>query len=168
MRRIANARSRVQSRLVFGSLSFGNPKLQWRIQNFPQVGGANICRGGSRIPRRRGANPNFPKNCIKLRKFWSVGAPLGSTTDKILPNFSKNCMKLKEGVSVQGRPCRDTPPRIRKTGGTHPGMLLCFICVLFQDHLMATQRKFYCTYVFSLPIFVGRRKECSLFIFRVR
>ena len=38
-------------------------------------------RGGSRIPRRRGRQPSmrryqnthFPKNCMKLRKFWSVG-----------------------------------------------------------------------------------------------
>ena len=38
-------------------------------------------RGGSRIPHRRGRQPsggrsqhtNFPKNCMKLRKFWSVG-----------------------------------------------------------------------------------------------
>ena len=33
-------------------------------------------RGGSRISRRRGHQhtnlPDFPKNCMKLRKFWSV------------------------------------------------------------------------------------------------
>ena len=48
-----------------------------------------VFRDGSRIPHRRGANlpgganplgghqhrslPCFPKNCMKLRKFWSVG-----------------------------------------------------------------------------------------------
>ena len=48
-------------------------------------------RGGSRIPRRRGGAPTnkfaiFPKNCMNLRKFWSVGkaraggTPLGSAT----------------------------------------------------------------------------------------
>ena len=40
-------------------------------------------RGGYRIPRRRGRQPlgghqhtnlsDFPKNCTKLRKFWSIG-----------------------------------------------------------------------------------------------
>ena len=45
-------------------------------------------RGGSRISHRWGRQPsrgrrqhtNFPKNCMKLRKFWSGGAP-GSATD---------------------------------------------------------------------------------------
>ena len=40
-----------------------------------------MIRGGSRISRRRGRHPSrgmcqhthFPKNCMKLRKFWSVG-----------------------------------------------------------------------------------------------
>ena len=59
-------------------------------------------RGGSRIPCRSGADPlggrlhtilsNFPKNCMKLRKFWAVGGrggrapgapPLGSATENI-------------------------------------------------------------------------------------
>ena len=45
-----------------------------------------VIRDGYRIPRRRGRQPlggrqhtnlpDFPKNCMKLRKFWSVeGAP---------------------------------------------------------------------------------------------
>ena len=54
--------------------------------------------GGYRIPRRRGRQlvggaptyklAGFPKNCMKLRKFWSVGgggAPLGSVTDHVSP-----------------------------------------------------------------------------------
>ena len=48
-------------------------------------------RGGSRIPRRRGVNPpggfcqKFPKNCMKLRKFWAVGGPsLRSATEDAL------------------------------------------------------------------------------------
>ena len=53
-------------------------------------------RGGTRIPRRRGANPpgsanirflpNFPKkNCMKLRKFWAEaeGCPLRSTRQQM-------------------------------------------------------------------------------------
>ena len=56
---------------------------------------AYICRGGSKIPHRRGRQPFrrgvniqiFPKNCMKSRKCWSIGggawgAPLGSATDK--------------------------------------------------------------------------------------
>ena len=39
-------------------------------------------RSGSRIPRRRGCQhtnlPDFPKNCMKLRKFWSVGEAPGT------------------------------------------------------------------------------------------
>ena len=44
-----------------------------------------VVRGGSRIPRRRGRQPSrkgrqptilpkFPKNCMKLRKFWALGS----------------------------------------------------------------------------------------------
>ena len=41
-----------------------------------------LFRGGSRISRRRGCQPsegrhqhtNFPKNCMKLRTFWSIGS----------------------------------------------------------------------------------------------
>ena len=59
--------------------------------------GWGIIRGGYRIPGRSGCQPlggyqhtnlpDFPKNCMKLRKFWSVGGraprepPLGSATD---------------------------------------------------------------------------------------
>ena len=32
-----------------------------------------LCRGRSRISRRKARTYKFPKNCIKLRKFWSVG-----------------------------------------------------------------------------------------------
>ena len=52
-------------------------------------------RGGSRIPRRRGANPpggrqhmilpNFAKNYMKLRKFWAVGGACAGGTPLNLP-----------------------------------------------------------------------------------
>ena len=52
----------------------------------------DLTRAGSRIPHRRGRQPvggggqhtnlpDFPKNCMKLRKFWSVGGPGGVPLD---------------------------------------------------------------------------------------
>ena len=62
-------------------------------------------RGGSRISRQpskgRRQYTNFPKNCMKLRKFWSVGgvcaggAPLGSATAHCL-----NSVKLHGQLPV--------------------------------------------------------------------
>ena len=47
---------------------------------FPVGGGANPPEGG----RQHTNFPDFPKNCMKLRKFWSVGGlagvPLGYAT----------------------------------------------------------------------------------------
>ena len=62
--------------------------------------------GGYKIPRRRGRQPSiakgphFPKNCMKLRKFWSVGGcapgspPLGSTTE--------NHFNPRQNVGING------------------------------------------------------------------
>ena len=66
-------------------------------------------RGGSRFPHRRGrqlprggANlwfcQKFPKNCIKLRTFWTVGG-LGAPTY----DFAKFCEKLHENQKMLGR-----------------------------------------------------------------
>ena len=50
------------------------------------MSGSRILPGGGADPPGGGANIQicqvFPKNCMKLRKFWSVGggAPLGSAT----------------------------------------------------------------------------------------
>ena len=52
--------------------------------------------GGSANPPGRGCQPmilpNFPKNCMKLRKFWTMGgraggAPLRSDTDMQKLNY---------------------------------------------------------------------------------
>ena len=71
---------------------------------------------GSRIPRRRGANPpqgtptndfaaHFPKNCMVFRKFWAVGGaplnpPLDVTSDialiKLLRYFNKPSKSLRK------------------------------------------------------------------------
>ena len=57
-------------------------------------------RGGYRIPRRRGANSqggrqhtnqlDFPKNCMKLRKFWSVGG----ARVKGAPPWIRHCLPI--------------------------------------------------------------------------
>ena len=62
---------------------------------FPESHG----RGGSRIPSRRGRQPargrqhmilsKFPKNCMKLRKFWAVGPPLHMTQNHKIIFFTK-------------------------------------------------------------------------------
>ena len=54
-------------------------QLQLQLLSHRMIGN----RGGSRIPCRRGCRPsrghqhtilsNFPKNCMKSRKFWAVG-----------------------------------------------------------------------------------------------
>ena len=68
------------------------------------------CRGGSRIPRRRGRQPsmekrqhaNFPKNCMKLRKFWSLGGRPRSATEllSILMERSRY-IEIQKIVSIQ-------------------------------------------------------------------
>ena len=83
-------------------------------------------RGRSRIPRRRGRQPsrrgcqhtifpNFPKNCMKMRKFWAVGArapgapPLDPQLSWIAP-----------------LPPNSIPPQQRAVCILHPtGMLSC-------------------------------------------
>ena len=43
---------------------------QWRIQDFPEEGGANPKGRGGRQPI---IWPIFPKNCMKMKKFWARG-----------------------------------------------------------------------------------------------
>ena len=51
---------------------------QWRIQDFPE-GGAPTSEGGGRQPI---IWPIFPKNCMKMKKFWPRGGrPLRPTLD---------------------------------------------------------------------------------------
>ena len=57
-----------------------------------------------------------------------------------------------QGVFVQANLCRESLPL--QTEKLYASYLNAFVlyCVLFDDHLMTTQRKFYCTFVFSLQI----------------
>ena len=43
-------------------------KIQWRIQDFPEVGEPTL-QGG----RQHTILPNFPKNCMKLKEFGPPG-----------------------------------------------------------------------------------------------
>ena len=84
------------------------------------------CRGGSTIHRRRGCQssrregrqhtnlPDFPKNCMKLRKFWSVGRrrrrPLGSATamhtDFLDPPLVDVSLTIRDDVNApEGHGC---------------------------------------------------------------
>ena len=49
--------------------------LQWRIQDFPEVGAPISWRGGGRR-RQHTILPNFPKNCMKLKEFGPGDPPL--------------------------------------------------------------------------------------------
>ena len=62
-----------------------------------QSNSGSFSRGGSRISRRRGRQPfgggrqhtnlpDFPKNCMKLRTFWSVGGAPGA------PPWIRHCL----------------------------------------------------------------------------
>ena len=51
--------------------------VQWRIHDFPEVGGANPRGGGW---RQHKILPNFPQNCMKLKEF----GPRGGIASKIL------------------------------------------------------------------------------------
>ena len=105
------------------------------------------CRDGSRIPRRRGRQPsgrgcqhtilpNFPKNCMKMRKFWAVGvARAGSTPLPLDPP-----LPLPRASHPSPDPEPDTPWTQRQrsllpgqAGGTHPtGMHSCGYFLCFQ------------------------------------
>ena len=115
------------------SVTFNDPKMKLR-----EVNVLRVFSGGSRISVRGGANPpgfganieflpNVPKNCIKLRTFWSVegralgGAHLGSATAYLYV-----CIGGGGGGSAFPQCYRNVPPRMdapipledrRSTGG---------------------------------------------------
>ena len=81
---------------------------KWLCYIDGQNGYATHYRGGSRIPRRRGRQPsmrkrqhtNFPKNCMKLRKCWSGGAPEASPLDP--PLHSEVTVSVKKSKGPPG------------------------------------------------------------------
>ena len=86
------------TRVPHSPLRSANVPSQWRIQDFPRWG-CQISRG-----RQHTFLSNFPKNCMKLKEFWTprVGrasfSPLRSTNELILsPTFFKENCRTKYG-----------------------------------------------------------------------
>ena len=84
------------------------PKCGQKSPNYPQLLTSHklsTCPlptpnpGQGRIPRRRGNQhtnlPDFPKNCMKLRTFWSLGH-----WQCLVTNFTKSLIKARKSQSA--------------------------------------------------------------------